>query len=231
MNEQKLQAKVTRRVVNTPDVVTIHFTVEGKPLIHQAGQYITVYFNDTNVAEGKAYSLSSYPSDDESSITVKKVGLFSGKIHKLKVGDIFSISNAYGFFNLGGNKPIVALAGGVGIVPIWSIIRDICANDKNRQVVLLYTNKTVDDIIFRSEIQDLMKTNKNFSAQLFVTREKSNDTISRRIDLTTDVTNEMLDSLFYICGSVDFSRSMWRQLGEIGISEDNISTETFFEAS
>lgn len=231
MNDQKLLAKVTRRVINTPDVVTIYFMVDGKPLMHQAGQYITVYFDDTDVAEGKAYSLSSCPSDDESSITVKKVGLFSGKIHELQVGDIFSISKAYGFFNLGGDKPIVALAGGVGIVPIWSIIRDVCVNDRNRRVVLLYTNKTADDIIFRSDIQDCVKTNKNFSAQFFVTREKSKDAISRRIDLTADMTNEMLDSLFYICGSVDFSRSMWRQLNKIGVSEDDISTETFFEAS
>lgn len=231
MNSQKIKAKVIDKIVNTPDVVTIYFTVGKKLLEYKSGQYITVYFEDTNIAQGKAYSLSSCPNDDVLSITVKKIGLFSGKIHSLKIGDTFLISNAYGFFNIGEDeKPIVALASGVGIAPIWGIIRDACTKDKKRSVTLLYSNKTEKDIVFKSEIKKLEQKNKNFSVHFFVTREKSS-VACRRIDLSKDLTSEMLDSVFYICGSIDFSRSIWKQLHELGVCEDNISTETFFEAS
>ncbi len=231
MDNQKLQAKVVRRIVNTPDVVTIYFTIDGKPLQYQAGQYITVYFDDTNVTEGRAYSLSSCPSDLQTSITVKKLGLFSGKLHDLKVGDTFSISQAYGFFDIGGDKPIISLAGGVGIAPIWSIVRHECEKNNNHKITLLYSNHTPEDIVFRSEIETLARENNNFSARFFVTQETGAGATSRRIDLSQDIPADMMNSIFYVCGSVEFSRSMWRQLQEIGVSEDNISTETFFEAS
>ena len=95
----KLIATVVGVLKQTPDVLSINFLVNGKPLPAEAGQYISVYFDDTNVTEGKAYSLSSCPGDENSQITVKRVGLFSNKICNLKMGDTFEISPPYGFFD------------------------------------------------------------------------------------------------------------------------------------
>jgi ferredoxin-NADP reductase len=225
----KLQAKVIDRVVDTPDVITIFFTVDGQPLAQKAGQYITVYFDDTDVKQGKAYSLSSCPGDEYSSITVKKIGLFSGKLHALKIGDSFTISQPYGFFHAHKNRPVVAIATGVGISPVWSIIRHEVARDAANSIQLLYSNKTEDDIIFGSAIHQLASSNEQFTYRHFVTRQPQTSHIARRMNLVQDIADMSPEHCFYVCGAQDFVASIWRQLIEAGASEDQISTETFFE--
>ena len=88
---EKLTAKVLRVTRETSDVVTIYFTVPGVDFQYQAGQYITVFFEDSSTPAGKAYSLSSAPHESELSITVKKVGEYSGRLHALNAGDTFQI--------------------------------------------------------------------------------------------------------------------------------------------
>jgi ferredoxin-NADP reductase len=226
----RLQATIIERTVQTPDVITLKFTT-NEPLVYQAGQCVTVYFEDTDVKQGKAYSLSSCPLDPEPSITVKKIGLFSGKLHKLKVGDNLTISSPYGFLNNSSQKPLVALAAGVGIAPIWSIIRNECNQKSHRPIALLYSNKINRDIVFRSDIDNLVKHTKNFNRQYFITRETTKNAISRRINIVQDLTNDQLKkSDFLVCGSLSFVRNIWRQLIEAGVDKNRILTETFFEA-
>lgn len=227
--DQRHQATITRRVQEAPGVISLYFTVDSRPLPHVAGQYITVYFDDTNVPTGKAYSLSSCPNDSASRITVKKIGLFSGKLHQLKVGDQLSISPAYGFFNTQDDRPIVALAGGVGIAPIWSLICDELGKNSQRPVELFYSNKTRQDVVFRSEIDKLSQKCKSFKVRHFITRETIDSAINRRIDIKKDV-DLTVSNVFYICGAVDFVGAMWRQLAAAGVDQDSISTESFFEA-
>ena len=227
----KLGARVVRRVNETPDVITLYFTVDNHPLDHVAGQYITVYFDDTDVKQGKAYSLSSAPSDPYSSITVKKIGLFSGKLHDLRVGDSMTISQPYGFFYAHSDKPIVAIAAGVGIAPIWSIINhEVITKQTQQPIKLFYTNKTVDDIVFRAAIDKLADRHSNVTSRYFTTRQSSPPYVDHRITVARDIVDVADDCGYYVCGSQDFVRSMWRQLIEAGVHPDSISTETFFES-
>lgn len=226
----KLTATIINRVVQTADVVTLDFTVDGGPLQFTAGQYITVYFDDTDVKQGKAYSISSSPHDGFTSITVKNIGLFSGKLHDLQVGDELTVSTPYGFFNAKSGKPVVAIAAGVGIAPIWSIIRyEYSKIGTHPKTKLLYSNKSWSDIAFREDIDTLSGTEDSFVRQYFVTREPDDTCTSRRIDVNQDIDSDNTEHSYYVCGSADFVRSMWRQLSAAGVSEHSISTETFFE--
>ena len=228
----QFEATVVKRSIDTPDVITLDFTVDGQPLTHTAGQYITVFFDDSTVKQGKAYSISSSPHDPYTSITIKKIGLFSGKLHALKVGDTFAVSMPYGFFNAKSDKPVIAIAAGVGIAPIWSIIRyEYSKAGVHPSMTLLYSNKSRDHIAFRSAIDTLADQEATFTRQYFVTREPDADYTSRRIDVIQDIGNTNEDHSFYICGSAEFVGAMWRQLALAGVSEHSISTETFFETA
>lgn len=227
----KQTAVITSRQINTPDTITLGFLVDGRPLEHRAGQYITVYFDDTGVPEGKAYSLSSRPGADESTITVKKVGLFSGKLHDLKIGDEMTISHPYGSFNAFNDEPIVAIAAGTGISPIWSVIQDENQRATGRPIRLLYSNRTPGDIVFHKELEVLAGENSDFIIEHFITRAANVDGVShRRIDAERDAAIYKDTHCFYICGSADFVRSMWQQLSAAGVLSDRITTETFFGA-
>lgn len=225
-----LQAKIINRMIDTFDVITLDFTVNGKPLAHTAGQYITVFFDDTDIKQGKAYSISSSPHDPYTSITIKKIGLFSGKLHALNVGDTLAVSTPYGFFNAKNNKPVIAIAAGVGIAPIWSIIRyEYSQTGVHPTIMLLYSNKSRDAITFRLAIDNLSEQEATFTRQYFVTRESETEYIPRRIDVVRDIDAAYEGHNFYVCGSAEFVGAMWRQLTHAGVGERSISTETFFE--
>ncbi|MCL1963406.1 FAD-binding oxidoreductase, partial [Candidatus Saccharibacteria bacterium] len=80
--------KVMKVVRETPDVVTLYLAdTRGGHADFVAGQYVTVLFPDLDVPGGKAYSISSTPSDPHLALTVKKIGVYSTRLHELREGD------------------------------------------------------------------------------------------------------------------------------------------------
>ena len=210
----------------THDVVTLSF---DRPFRFTAGQYISVYFDDLPWPEGKAYSLSSKPSDEYASITIKNIGgPYSSRLCHMKVGDKLEISRAYGHFNPQTSAPIVGISAGVGISPVWSVLSHELEQGKSN-LHLICSNKTPSDIVFRDNIAGIGSKTK---VRHHITRsEIDEDEIHKcgRINIGEILTEIPHEAKFLLCGSVDFVRSIWRQLIDNGISEKQISTETFFE--
>lgn len=232
----KHQARVTRVVKEAPGVSTIYFKIDFEPFTFTAGQYISVYFDQTGNKSGKAYSLSSAPDDSELSITVKNIGQFSGLLCGLEPGDTFVVSSPFGFFNVSDELPIVAIASGVGVSPIWSIICDELKRNTDRRISLFLTAPTVEELVFKKKIDRLFKQANRASCAYFATREDSAElfdiTLGRRFTVAEDLHTEHLSSSrFYVCGAEDFVRSVWRQLMEAGVDENKVVTETFFESA
>lgn len=226
----RYDATVTRIVQETPNVATIFFTVNGGVLPFIAGQYLTVYLSVSDSA-GKAYSISSAPWDTQLSITVKNIGAYSGRLCALRPHDTFQVSAPYGFFNVRSDAPIIALASGVGIAPIWSIMRDEVQQHPGRLITLLYTVPTRADSVFASALENEISKALGVTVTLFTTRQASPGAVHRRIEIQTDTTaNERSHSQFYVCGSEGFVAGMWQQLMQAGVDESRIVTEVFFEA-
>lgn len=225
--------KITERIQETPDVISLKLVDKngGHPRFI-AGQCVTIFLPDSDVPSGKAYSLSSAPSDQFFSITVKKVGDYSSRIHELKVDDEVLMSEPYGFFNPEfDDAPMVMIAGGVGIAPIMSIIKDALEHDRKRKVELWYSNRTVNDIVFKNELNELAKNHQNFHVRYFITREKvlPDGYVARRICAADILSAQNRDpeTFYFMCGREDFVKNIWRGLINSGISESQIATEAF----
>lgn len=211
--------------VETPDIKRIYFLLKDNwKLEYAAGQYITVFINGSSVREGKAYSLSSAPREKLMSITVKNVGgEYSNYLCGLQKGDEFTISRTYGHFTPKANRPIVAMAAGVGIGPIISILKD-CANGARAH--LFYSNKSHKHIPHQS---DLSGTSANVTYYITAELEVSDAMVKGRIAVE-DCVKAAEGAFYMICGSVQFVRDMWQGLTEHGVAAENIVTETFFES-
>ena len=226
----KYTAQVTRIKQETPTVRTVFFKVLSHDFSYTAGQYISIYFKDSNLLSGKAYSLSSAPEEKELSVTVKKIGDFSGRIHNLKPQDEFLISPAYGFFNVHSPAPIVAIVAGVGIAPVRSIICDELASNLARSIRVLLTAATSNELVFYNWLELKQRSSPNLIISLFTTQQAAKGATNRRLMVAKDIApREISGAVFYLCGSEQFVRDIWRQLVGAGVSDERIVTEIFFE--
>jgi ring-1,2-phenylacetyl-CoA epoxidase subunit PaaE len=207
--------------------------------VYRAGQFITLVFQTQHGEKRRSYSISSSPVLGEPlRITVKKIenGEFSRMMHnQLKVGDILLSSGISGFFVLPERtaepRQYFFLAAGSGITPCFPMIKELLREGKN-DVVLLYSNRSENDCIFREEILRLLeKYPEHFQAR-FLYSNVFNVYESR---LSHWLLPQLLRSLrkqqpeqclFYLCGPFDYM-----QMAEITLRSEfprqNIFKENF----
>ena len=215
-----LTVEIVRVRQENPEVTTLYVV---RPFDFMAGQYITVFIEGSQVREGKAYSISSRPHEELMSITVKNVGgEFSSYLCSRKVGDTLYISRAYGDFNPQTEQPLVGIAAGCGLSPIWSILADA------KQSTFLYlSQKSPEYTVFSEELAASSIQVNKFSTRQQV--EEKDGWYNGRFEVAKIVAETPDDAHFLACGSLPFVRDVWQKLTAAGVDESHISTETFFE--
>ncbi|MCX5851555.1 MAG: FAD-binding oxidoreductase [Deltaproteobacteria bacterium] len=160
LHPARLTLKVSDLIEETPSTKTLRLTSSNGALPpFLAGQYIALYPVVGPIKTGRPYSISSPPSQTgHYDITVRRVedGLVSNYLlDEIKTGDTIEASGPSGqfYFNpLVHDKTMVCIAGGSGITPFMSMIRDITDRGLDREVFLFYGNRTTKDIIFNDEL-------------------------------------------------------------------------------
>jgi nitric oxide dioxygenase len=195
------------------------------------GQFVNVLLPSRGM-DAKSYTISSIPADRCLSISVRSAGEFSQTLAAYTIGKELSVSEPYGYFYpVDDTTPRVFLAGGIGVMPFVSIIRASLGSGMP-QTLLLYSNRTVGDIPFRSLLDELEKNNPQLLVRYCVTREHGSDedVIYNHIDkpLLLETLQEYHAAHFFLCGSIAFVRDMRLALKALGVVEDAIFTEAFF---
>jgi ferredoxin-NADP reductase len=149
-------AKVSAVTAETASVRTITLEVPDWPG-HRAGQHLDIRLTDEDgyVAE-RSYSIASAPGEPVA-ITVER--LDDGEVSpyltdELRAGDDLELRGPIGGYFVwepGDGGPLLLLAGGSGIVPLRSILRHRERTGSTVPVRLLYSSRTLDDVIYRAE--------------------------------------------------------------------------------
>ena len=147
---------------NTADTKTYTFETD-KPFYFRAGQYLTLGCKIGNSEVSRPYAISSAPQEalkKRVSLTVKKSGFFSGYLFDhAKTGDVFALGDPSGDFcyePIKDAKQIVAIAGGSGITPFYSMAQAVTAGTDEYTLTIFYGAKTEDEIIFKKELDALV---------------------------------------------------------------------------
>ncbi|WP_433756491.1 2Fe-2S iron-sulfur cluster-binding protein [Nocardia sp. CA-135398] len=123
-----------------------------------AGQYVNVFVDGTS----RPYAISSSPATlDHYDLTVRRVQ--GGRISNLlidtvRVGNVLTTTGPMGTFHhnpLFHGDDLVFLAGGSGVAPAMSMIREIIDRELDRTFHLVYGSRSAEDIIFRTELDAL----------------------------------------------------------------------------
>ena len=210
----------------------------NKPLApFRAGQYIGLIVDINGVRTSRPFSLVSSPNQlayYELGVKRKESGFVSiYLLDKLKVGDILEATEPLGdlYYNrIFHGKDLVFIAGGSGITPFISMLRDITEQNLKLNVWLFFGCLTEDDILFREELEDIQRRRPNIKIHYilsepglgwdgacgFITKEKILDEIK-----STE------KKFFYIVGNRAMYSFIQEQLEELNISKSRIIFELF----
>ena len=207
---------------------------------HQAGQHVDVRLTaeDGYQAE-RSYSIAS-PPEETPRVTLTVERLDDGEVspyltEDLRVGDKLELRGPIGGYfvweaSMGG--PLLLVAGGSGIVPLAAMLRHRAAVGSTIPTRLLYSSRSLEDVIYRDELDHLVKNSTMLEMIQTLTRVQPPGWTGsgRRID--TQMLREMswpVDQrqLTFICGPTPFVETAAASLVELGHEPARIKTERF----
>lgn len=139
----------------------------------EAGDWIDIAFNNRSLSGGKTYSISSSPTEADIMITFREgLSEFKRALQTIEPGDevyITQYGNDYDF-QLNKHRSSVLIAGGVGIAPFRSMLKEMADSNNKNDVTLIYLNQN-DDFLFRQELHAWSKLLPNIKIEYIVTKD------------------------------------------------------------
>jgi ferredoxin-NADP reductase len=221
---------VTAVIEETPRVRSLELDIPDWPG-HVAGQHVDVRLTaEDGYRAERAYSVASAPGEPPV-ITVER--LDDGEVspyltQNVRPGDAFEIRGPIGGYFVwrpADGGPLFLAAGGSGIAPMRAILRHRRNSMSEVKARLLYSSRTLQDVIYRVELE---------SEDLVVTLTRAQPPgwtgYSRRVDV--DLLREVAwpaedEALAFVCGPTSFVESVAAGLVEIGYPPRRIKTERF----
>ena len=231
--------RLTRRIGETARATTLVLEVPDWPG-HLAGQHVDVRLTAPDGYQAqRSYSIASAPDDPEQiAITVEQieggeVSPYLGGV--LAVGDQLELRGPIGGYFVWDTDiagPLLLVAGGSGICPLMAMIRHRAARRSSVPTRLLYSSRSLEDVIYRSELGRLAAHGDGFELFHTLTRSQPTDWngFARRID------RGMLASvgwppeqrpLCMVCGPTPLVETVASTLVDLGNPPDRVKTERF----
>ena len=229
----------------TRDAITLVFKQPtGGKIGYKAGQFLTLLAAIQGKEIRRAYSFCSSPFVEEDlAVSVKRVekGVMSNwLIDHLQPGDTLKVMEPMGQFvtefDKDAKRHLIMFAGGSGITPMMSIIKSILSQEPESICSLIYCNRNVDSIIFRSELDRLQTEDQG---RLHVIHVLDSAPMNWQ-GYSGLLNHEMLKKLFeripdwgpdkttyLMCGPEGMMKNVDSLLALHNISEDKIFKETF----
>lgn len=214
---------------------------DGAKPVYLAGQFITLVFQVQGRELRRSYSLCSSPDVDEPlSIAIKRVE--NGEIsrllhHKTAAGDVLMALPPNGVFTYQPQplvkRTVILFGAGVGITPLFSIIKTALYAEKHSKIVLVYSSRSVDETLFYEELNRLQEQFPDRFRIIYVSSGAKNLMMARlNVFLIEKIVKEYLEydrqeALFYTCGPVDYMVTCRIKLLELGFDISQIKRETF----
>ncbi|HEX8390124.1 MAG TPA: FAD-binding oxidoreductase [Candidatus Saccharimonadales bacterium] len=163
----------------------------------------------------RQYSFISAPQDDDLSLLIQREpgGTVSGWFHSTaRVGAIIELSQPLGSFTLTQvrHRPVVLVAGKVGIAPFLSMLRAT----PHRRAKLIYSVRQREQIVFAEEVA-------TYDTTVIMTD------VTPRIDATILTPLTVDQPVWYICGSKQFVDAICLLLSRLNVPSANVRRELF----
>lgn len=225
------KARISKIITESPRTKSFRFEIDG-PYDFIAGQHCSIQLRAPNgYTTARDYSFSSAPSTSIVDVTIAHAphGEVSGWFNEsAEVGDVVEVSPPIGYYFNWTNaqtEPVLLIAGGVGVTPLMSMLREHQLKKSTAPISLFYSVRNYDDICFKSELNELA------DQVVFTLTETQPDNWQGHRGI---VTAEMLKPLIkpnqttYVCGPTAYVEAVNHILvDQLGVDPLTIKTERF----
>jgi ferredoxin-NADP reductase len=218
-----LKVKSLRKL--TPDVLSI---VTDKPpgFNFVPGQATHIAINKSGwLTKDKPFTFTNLPGEDSLEFTIKTYPKHEGLTNELlalKENDELLLKGVFGTILYKGEG--VFIAGGAGITPFISILRDLKSQNEIGANMLIYANKTKADIILENELYDLLS-----DAFISILSDEKLDGYPHGRISEAFLESKISDynQPFYLCGPPTMVQDIEGQLIRLGAKQSSIVKEQF----
>ncbi|WP_175759733.1 pyridoxamine 5'-phosphate oxidase family protein [Burkholderia ambifaria] len=206
---------------------------------HQAGQHLTlrIALPDSEAPTIRSYTLSDAPGAPHYRITVKREGRVSAWLHDhAHAGMTLDAQMPRGrfTFDIASPRPAVLVSAGIGITPMFAMLRRALADDTpSRRVVFVHGTRDTADRPFAAELTRIADADARVSLHWFDSRPQR-DGAARpgRIDVAQLKRILPFDDYdFYLCGPSAFMRDLYDGLRALNVPDERIRFEAFGPSS
>ena len=199
---------------------------------------VTLFNPPETDSEGntRTFSIASSPFESELMFATRmRDTAFKRSLKMVPLGTDVKIDSPMGSFTLHKNspKPAVFLAGGIGITPFLSVVRQADHDRLPHKLYLFNSNRRPEDTPFLEALQILARSNPNFHlvctmTEMMMSQKAWNgETGLINKEMLSRHLSNLQGPIYYVAGPPAMVAGMSKMLAGAGVDEDDIRTEEF----
>jgi len=218
---------------------TFAFHLEKPPgFTFKAGQAVVLELLDPPAQDGqkrRTFSIASAPHESGLMIATRmRDSAFKRALQALPDGAPIKLAGPIGRFTLAGDRPGVFIAGGIGITPFLSMLRQAAHERSPERLALVYSNRRPEDAAFLEELQQLEERNEKFRMLATMTDMGGS---SLKWNGPTELLNAQLVQraaagfvapVYYVVGPPGMVLAVQETLRGAGVVDEDIRSEEFY---
>ena len=250
---QKFQPKLLEKISHHgTDITSFRFARSDEQrnyyLNYKAGQYSVVDLGTKEDPEGpvRSFTIASSPTEKDFILISTRIRdtQFKKKLASLDLGTLVKITAPMGKFVLPddhSSKSVVFLSGGIGVTPFRSMVKYATDKQLPLKITVFDSNRNQGNILYKKEFDECVSENKNLKIIYTIADERQESSsipndgwkgergfINKAMLVKYLTTDELDNSIFYICGPPGMLKAMQKLLqDDLHIPKERIKIEEF----
>jgi predicted ferric reductase len=195
-------------------------------LRYRAGQFAFLRFPHPALrGEEHPFSFTSAPHEAGVHFAMRALGDFTAKLADLRPGDLVRVNGGFGAFHPNrGVEPLALIGSGIGAAPLVSILKDVAAQQFDREVVCLLSVTRRDELVEAEALKGLEATMPHLRLKIFVYEE---DGLLYGPELLARELGDPGRYRYYLCSSDKVRSIVVGALTQLGVKRRKVHFEAF----